>query len=229
MKILTITKLLLILILPFLLFLLVLNFFAFYGSFYQKEFSKLGIEKEVPNAKLLHEKVIGFLKGNTDTLPNDFNQREKSHLSDVKELVRNASIIMYFLIISFVLFSVVSIRIIGNNKRSMNFIGEALLYGGLLSIIMSAALFFSVSFGFSDVFDLFHKMFFTQGTYVFDPANEIIVRLYPEQLFMDLGASIFGLFMSFSILIMLLGAFLTARSKKNKKDIYIKRNENIND
>ena len=129
MKILNITKLLLIFILPFLLFLLALNYFAFNESFYQKEFSKLGIEKEVPNAGLLHKQVTDFLKGN-GALPNDFNEREKSHFYDVKKLAKNASLLMYFLIILFGLLSFVSFRIIGNNRHLMNFIGRVFLYGG---------------------------------------------------------------------------------------------------
>ena len=123
---------------------------------------------------------------------------------------------MYFLIILFGLLSFVSFRIIGNNRHLMNFIGRVFLYGGGLSIMLSIILILFVSLGFSSAFDSFHKLFFTQGTYTFDPANEIIVRLYPEQLFMDLGARIFGLFMLSSIFTTLLGAFLIARSKKNK-------------
>ena len=138
----TILKLLLIFILPFLLFLLALNSFAFNGGFYKKEFSKLGIDKTVPNASLLHRQVIDFLKGN-GALPDDFNEREKSHLYDVKKLAKNSGLLMYFFIALLVLLIFVSARIIGNNKYSMNFIGEALLYGGILSIITSAALLFS--------------------------------------------------------------------------------------
>jgi|SRR3989338_5824969 len=215
MKIPIILKILLVVILPLLLFLAVLKFSAFDGSFYQKEFSKLGVEKEVSNANSLHEDVIAFLKGN-GALPEDFNEREKSHLSDVKRLAKNANLLMYFLIALFVLLSAASVHVIGDNRYSINFIGNSLLYGGILSIAIYAALFFSLSLGFSDVFDSFHRLFFTQGTYTFDAANEIIVKLYPEQLFMDLGIRIFRLAILSSVFTTILGAFLIARSKKNK-------------
>ena len=78
MKFLTLSKFLLILMVPFLLFLLVLNFGAFDSLFFREKFSEYKVEQKVPQAILLHEKVINFITGKNNELPNDFNDREKN-------------------------------------------------------------------------------------------------------------------------------------------------------
>ena len=67
---------------------------------------------------------------------------------------------------------------------------------------------------FPPAFDFFHRLFFQQGTYTFDPANEVIVRLYPENLFVDLGIVISRNIMLASAAIILAGSCLLFKSKR---------------
>lgn len=218
MKFLTICKFLLILILPFLLFLLVLDYAAFDKGFYQEKFMELNVQQDVPAAMPLHEKVISFINGKNNQLPNEFNEREKQHLLDVRKIAGNLAIALYSLIALFVLLIAVSAFALKINNYLMNFVGKVLVFGGFLAVALAVVLFFLISLDFSNAFESFHSLFFEKGTYIFDPANEIIVRLYPEQLFMDLGLRISkGVFFA-SAAAMATGAFLMLKpkSKKNK-------------
>ncbi|MBI2101249.1 DUF1461 domain-containing protein [Candidatus Woesearchaeota archaeon] len=214
-----IAKFLMILILPFLLFLLVLNLMSFDSSFYQKKFSEYGVQQNVPNAFSLHEKVMNFIGGKSNELPNEFNERERLHLLDVRNAVRISTLLLYALTAMFILLLIASALILKVNHYIINFVGKVLFFGGILTIALAAILFFLISFGFSSTFESFHRLLFEQGTYLFDPAKEMIVNLYPEQLFMDLGLRISKGVMLASASIILIGAVmaLKSKSKKNKK------------
>ena len=215
----TISKILMILIVPFLLFLFVLNFAVFSDSFYKEKFSEYGVNKDVPKAGLLHGKVIDFIKGGNKELPNDFNEREKQHLLDVRNVIGFSTRLLYILIILFMALLIFSAFALNAKNRIADFLGRVFVFGGLLAILSAAALLFLISSNFSSAFESFHIMLFRQGTYTFDPSSEIIVRIYPEQLFMDLGIRISKLVVIASVAIALFGSFLSfkPKSKKNKK------------
>ena len=214
MKFFTISKFLLVLILPFILFLLVMNFVGFNSIFYKEKFS----EFNVGNVSPLHEEVISFVAGKTDELPAEFNERERQHLADVRDAKKISTIVLYALVFLFVLLLIASVFTLKINNLITNFIGKILVFGGVLTIALAAVLFFLINFDFSSAFESFHGIFFEKGTYTFDPANEIIVRLYPEQLFMDLGIKISKWVILLSAFLVMIGIFLIFRpkSKKNK-------------
>lgn len=217
MKFLAVSKFLLILILPFLLFLLVLDYVAFNKGFYEEKFAELNVQQGVPGAMPLHEKVIRFISGKSGQLPKEFNEREKQHLLDVRKITGILTIALYSLIVLFVLLLAISAFALKINNYLMNFVGKVLVFGGFLTVALAAALFFMVSSDFPNAFESFHGLFFGKGTYTFDPADEIIVKLYPEQLFMDLGLRISkGVFFA-SAAAIAIGAFLMLKPKRTKK------------
>ena len=216
MRLITILKFLLIFIVPCLLFLLVLNFAGFDSSFYKEKSSEYGVQQSVPEAISLHEKVIDFIKGKENDLPADFNEREQQHLWDVRSLVRISTIALYALIFLFVLSLVISAVILKVNNYITNFVGKVLIFGGFLTVVMAIILFFLISLDFTASFDSFHQLFFEKGTYTFDPAKEIITKIYPEQFFMDAGASISKNVVIASIAVVLIGLLLIFSSKRKK-------------
>lgn len=216
MKFLLMSKFLMILILPFLLFLIVLNFSAFDMDFYQKKFLEYKVHKEVVNADSLHKDVIDFINGKNDELPSEFNEREKKHLFDVRRIIRVSKILLYTSIILFIFLLALSSFSLKINAQITHFIGEVFVFGGLLTIALAALLSLFISLDFSVAFDSFHSLFFEKGTYEFDPAKEIIVKLYPEQLFMDLGIRISKWILLISAITILVGGFLSFKSKKQK-------------
>jgi integral membrane protein (TIGR01906 family) len=217
MKLLTITKYLLILMLPFIVFLSVFNIAGFSGGFYENKFSEYKVYENVEDAKSLHSKVIDFLKGKSDELPNDFNKREKDHLIDVKNTIKLSSAILYLLIFAFILallFLVFNLKI---NNYMMAFLGKILVFGGILTITLAGIVFFFLNSDFDSTFESMHKALFEKGSYTFDPSKEVIVNLYPGQLFMDLGLRISIFVIIAAILVIMAGAYFLLRSKKSIK------------
>jgi len=213
MKFIKVSKLLMALILPFILILLIINFIGFSGSFYGKKFQEYGVGQNVPSAALLHEKVMDFIRGASGELPDAFSQREKQHLWDVRKLANILKIALYALIALFALLLIGSALALKAGSRIINFFGGALAFGGILSFALAAFLLLLISFGFSSAFESFHHLFFQEGTYTFDPSIEMLVRIYPEQLFIGLGMAISKWFLISSALAALSGAFLILKSK----------------
>lgn len=216
MKWISLSKFLLVLIIPLLLFLLILNAVGFDSSFYRQKFSEYGVESKVPNAGSLHQEIMDFIKGDADRLPNEFNEREKQHLWDVRNLVGFGTIAMYILIILFIGLLVLSTMTLKVNTYVNKFVGKILLFGGLLTLFLAGIIFLFIISDFDASFESFHKAFFAPGTYSFDAGREMIVNLYPEQLFMDLGIRISKWAIISAVLVILLGAYFIFRSKKIK-------------
>ncbi len=216
MKFLPISKILLIFILPFLLFLVVINFYEFNNSFYQEKFLEYKVQQDVPELFSLHQKIVNFVTGKNEELPNELNEREKQHLWDVRNVLGIATILLYILIILFIILLIASALTLKVNNYIINFVGKVLVFGGFLTVLLAAVLFFFIRSDFSTSFESFHKLLFGKGSYLFDPTKEVIVRLYPEQLFMDLGIKISeGVILTSAVLI-LLGGFLILKSKNKK-------------
>lgn len=218
MGLLAISKILLVFILPFLVFLLAAGFAGFDDSFYKKKFLEYGIEKDFPDAVSLHEGVIDFIKGGSKELPDEFNARERQHLADVRKVIRYSTILLYAIIILYISLSITSASALKPSSRRINFIGKAILFGGFLTLLIASAFLLFASLDFPAAFESFHSLFFEKGTYVFDPDKEIIVKIYPEQLFMDLGVRIAKGVILASAVAILLGVLLILKAKsKNRK------------
>lgn len=223
MKFLTASKILMIALVPILIFLIVLNFAGFDPSFYQEKAPEYDVQNKVPEAVSLNEKVFNFIMGKSNKLPAEFNEREKQHLWDVKNIVRISTIALYAFIALFALLLIASAFILKINNHIINFMGKVLIFGGFLTVALSIALLFFINSDFAGSFESFHKLLFDKGTYIFDPAKEMIVRLYPEQFFLDIGIRVSKWIIISSAIIILLGAFLMLKSKSKK----IKRNAKL--
>ena len=172
------------------------NSIAFERGLYKEEFSKYDVYNNLEDydAKKINDEVLNYLKSgkNKDLIQNDFfNEREKQHLLDVRNLVQGVLSIYYFSIISFLL-SIMLLFLL------MNFNFELILkklliistFGSLLAFLGAGLAYLPSSLNFDFAFDAFHKTFFSPGTYLFNPEFEGIVVLYPENLFLDLLAKI---------------------------------------
>ena len=216
MKLISFAKFLLVLIIPLLLFLMALNITGFDDFFFKEKFSEYGVHENVPNADLLHLEVMDFIKGDADDLPSDFNEREKQHLWDVRKLVGFATILMYILVALFIGLLFLSAFTLKINTYVNRFVGKVLLFGGLLTLGIALLLLIFIIADFDNSFESFHKIFFASGTYSFDAGRELIVNLYPEELFLDLGIRISKWVIVAAVLVVFGGLFFIFKNKRNR-------------
>ncbi|MGM5480305.1 MAG: DUF1461 domain-containing protein [Nanobdellota archaeon] len=89
------------------------------------------------------------------------------------------------------------------------------------SFVITSACFFSfmIARNFSEVFLLFHKVFFPQGNFLFPP-DSVLISTYNESFFAIQGLFILGCFLILSISIPIIYYSIISSNKMSKKIIY---------
>jgi integral membrane protein (TIGR01906 family) len=111
-----------------------------------------------------------------------FNQREILHMRDVKGLVRGvyrlqeitgAYILVYLIVV-----------LLATNGRAARALVGRVLWGGLLSVGLLALGGLASLVGFDSLFQQFHMLSFSSGTWSFDPTYNYLTRLFTEGFFL---------------------------------------------
>lgn len=198
-------------------FLSSVNYWSFNKSFYKNEYKKLnvaeyiGISEEDLNKTT--DVLLGYIKGNNKTLDIEcringitrsvFNDREKAHMLDVKNLYDGAIVVRN---VSFVIF-VLSFIYIGRSKEL--FIGYKYSLS-LVGLIIAFLLLFCLM-DFEGFWLAFHHLFFPfNDLYILDPRYDILVMMVPEGFFFDLCVLIVA-----STSVMLVGLYFVLRKFLN--------------
>jgi len=159
----------------------------FNSSYFHNEFSKHGVvEKYEVNIDFYHREVIEYLRGSKTAMPDEIplNEREISHMDDVRNVFR------YYLVVFYLVLGLSIVLLLFLLKKDVKIIPKVFRISGFISIGISVVLllFFLISFTFA--FDNFHSLFFTEGSWVFSPTDNI-VNIYPIGLFRDVFVRVF--------------------------------------
>ena len=203
-------------ILAVIVFILVSYFFIFNESFYTSEFTKYGVRSSVSGADSINKNVLDFISGNSKEIPSVFNEREKSHLQDVRNVISGMKTILFFLFALLVVLALSCSSVLKFRALLMDFTARILMAAGVIAVVISGILILASSLDFGNTFENFHQILFSKGTYMFDPSTEIIVRLYPQNLFYDIGTIIFIYVIAVAAVIFFVGFFVSRKSKSKK-------------
>jgi integral membrane protein (TIGR01906 family) len=108
-----------------------------------------------------------------------FNQRELSHMEDVKAVVTGMRIALAFFMIVLLIGSFVLNRMAG--KKALF---QAYRQGGWATIGLILAILVFVALSFSELFTWFHQIFFENGTWQFY-TSDTLIRLFPMRFWRD--------------------------------------------
>jgi integral membrane protein (TIGR01906 family) len=102
-----------------------------------------------------------------------FNERERAHMADVRQLVMG----FYALVLGAGLVLLGLGLASGWSRRFWRAVatGAKILVVGAVAVGVAFALVFDLAF------TLFHRLFFAEGTWTFDPATDRLVQLFPFQ------------------------------------------------
>jgi integral membrane protein (TIGR01906 family) len=129
---------------------------------------------------LTNNKDISFLADlKFDNGKPIYNERELSHMLDVKNLVQLMIKIWIGLIIALVAFGIWAWR-----GKWLKEFWKAVSFGGWLTLGLIALILVGVVLNFDALFTGFHKIFFTGDTWLFY-ADDTLIRLFPEKLWSD--------------------------------------------
>ena len=200
------------------LFLYLINFMltAFNENYYKSEFQRYGIYDKFPNEDVgkINNDLLSYLKSDrTQNLVNIdfFNEREKEHLLDVKNLIQ--WFILFFYIVVFDIIILIMILACLTKKKIKKHIPTILIWGGALNFIGASLFYLLMKFNFDWVFTMFHKIFFKQGSWIFDTN---IIELYPSGFFYDIALKIVLNALIMAFIVIIIGLYLY-KFIKNKK------------
>lgn len=183
---------------------------AVYGdshySFYQKEYEKYfvshALKMDMDDIMVVTEYMMDYLIGKEEVLSIDteidgamqdfFNEQDRLHMADVKNLflgglkLRNICTGLALILLGVVF-------IIGKRNPKL------LIYGYLraFAVFLVVGIFLAIAFAidFTACFTIFHKIFFMNDLWLFDPATDYMIRMLPEGFFSDMViriATVFG-------------------------------------
>ena len=136
--------------------------------------SKLAVEY------LVNGEGIGFL---ADLLFEDgtaiFNQRELSHMQDVKEVVQGMIKSWIAIILALILIYMLAYRL--KNRKEF---WQSFELGGWVTIGLIGLIIITVLTSFDALFIGFHRIFFTGDTWLFY-TSDTLIRLFPERFWSD--------------------------------------------
>jgi len=199
-----------------------LNMMIFNKDFYYKEYSKNGAYSQLENKNIdeetvqnITENIIKYFR-NTEDLKY-FSQAEKSHMADVKQLIRTMQFIYYgAAAISIGLFFYCYKRFKEDKFAFLEMLSRTLLYSSIASAAFLIIIFLMSVFSFEFLFTGFHLLFFPQGNWTF-ASSSILITLFPEQFFFDISLRIFVYALFQSLIFFGMGYWIYNQLKIYKK------------
>ena len=217
-----ITLVILIINVPFILYLSNFKLIAFDENFYKKEFLKYNMYSEFPDKDIdkVNSDLLFYLRyDKTNDLVNIdmFNQKEGEHLLDVKKLIQKSLIFLNLMIILSIILMTILLSL--NKKNFVKNLSSIFIFGGILTFLDALILYLLMEINFNFIFDVFHKMFFKAGTWLFS-SNDSLVMLYQERIFYDILIRIVLYTLIMAIILTVIGLILIKIKRYiNKKKI----------
>ena len=202
---------------------------AMYSDFsvYQEEYEKYDVlsdlDMTMDDVMYVTHEMMDYLRGNGDTLSvittvegreqDFFNEQDRFHMAEVRDLfigglnIRLGACAAVVLCIVFLLISRADIKKIIPRSYwiALGITGIAVALIGIAAVV-----------DFNAVFVQFHHIFFDNDLWIFDPAEDYMIRMLPEGLFYDMVMRIGAIFVG-GLAVVLVLSFIHQIMKQRKK------------
>ncbi|SHI98114.1 TIGR01906 family membrane protein [Parasporobacterium paucivorans] len=200
-------------------------------AFYEREYTKYDVARDVDmemkDILYVTDEMMKYLVDDRDDLMIEtviagekgyfFNDREISHMEDVKLLFAKGLLLRS---ISLIVMAVCLLVLVLLRKRPVFVLSRCIKYGIITFAILVAALGAAMWADFNKVFTLFHKIFFTNDLWILNPETDRLINILPEGFFLDTVVRI-GIIFGCSMVIILILSIVVERviiGKKNTKE-----------
>lgn len=174
---------------------------AVYGDshygFYKKEYEKYRVTDDlnmkIDNVMAVTEHMMAYLIGKEEKLSivtdvdgehqDFFNEQDRLHMADVRNLfLGGLKLRNYAVILAIILMIVLRAK----KADFQRLVPQGYLHALFVYLILAAILGVAMSIDFTSCFTLFHKLFFTNNLWIFDPETDYMIRMLPEGFFFDM-------------------------------------------
>ena len=159
-------------------------YFAFDYPWYQKEFSRLNVYQKIEPGQVASQtfNIFSYLQDKERLTENHYTDREKIHLTDVKNLINWAKVIDLLLIFCLI----AQFWWLVKKKWKKYCLIENLFFASLISLVIYLLLIALLYLAFSQIFLGFHQLFFNNNYWQLDPNIESLIVIFPPELFFAL-------------------------------------------
>lgn len=192
---------------------------------YEKEYKKYNVleelDMEMEDVMHVTREMMAYLKGNRETLSvittvegvkqDFFNEQDRFHMQEVRELFlgglhlrRDAFVV---LIISLLIF-------FQCRERQILILAKSYQITVILCSILIGVLGIVTASNFNRVFVLFHKIFFDNHLWLFNPEEDYMIRMLPEGFFFDMVFRIGAIFLAELLLLFMISIFYQKQTAK---------------
>ena len=202
---------------------------AMYADFdvYRQEYEKYDVLSELDmtmdDVMYVTHEMMDYLRGEGDTLSvvttvegqeqDFFNEQDRFHMGEVRELfigglnIRFGACVAAVLCILFLVITRADIKkVVPRSYRiALGVTGAAVILIGIAAVV-----------DFNAVFVQFHHIFFDNDLWIFDPAEDYMIRMLPEGLFYDMVMRIGAIFVV-SLVVLLVLSFIPKIADRSKK------------
>lgn len=201
---------------------------AMYADFgvYEREYTKYQVlrelDMEMEDAMYVTREMMAYLKGDRARLSvvttvegteqDFFNEQDRLHMDDVQGLFLGGLALRrgaFAVLAAALVFLAAACR-----KEMWRTLARS--FQAVLGILAALILFLGIAMArnFNAVFTKFHEIFFDNDLWIFDPAEDYMIRMLPEGLFFDMVIRIGGIFLAGLAVLLILSIVYTVRSGK---------------
>lgn len=202
---------------------------AMYSDFdvYRYEYEKYDVlsdlDMNMDDVMYVTHEMMNYLRGKGDTLSvmttvegqeqDFFNEQDRFHMGEVRDLfigglnIRFGACVAAVLCMLFLIITRADIKKIIPRSYwiALGITGTAVLFLGIAAVV-----------DFDSVFVQFHHIFFDNDLWIFDPAEDYMIRMLPEGLFYDMVMRIGAVFVA-SLVVLLALSFIPKILDRKKK------------
>lgn len=203
---------------------------AIYSDFdvYEREYEKYDVLSELDmtmdDAMYVTHEMMDYLRGDRETLSvvtdvdgkrqDFFNQQDRFHMSEVRGLFLGGMAIRAGACVSMVVCIILLLLMKADVRRilpssyliALAVVGLSLAVAGVMALV-----------DFNAVFVMFHHLFFDNDLWIFDPAEDYMIRMLPEGLFADMAARIGVIFAAGLVILLILSIAARRSSKRDRR------------
>lgn len=201
---------------------------AMYADFgvYEREYTKYQVlrelDMEMKDVMYVTREMMAYLKGDRERLSvvttvegteqDFFNEQDRLHMDDVQGLFLGGLALRRWA------FAVLAAALVFLAAACRKEIWRTLArsFQVVLGILAALILFLGIAMArnFNAVFTKFHEIFFDNDLWIFDPAEDYMIRMLPEGLFFDMVIRIGGFFLTGLTVLLILSIVYSVRSWK---------------
>ena len=197
-------------------------------GFIPNEYRKLGVAETVgvsdEDLDVVSTQMMQYLKGQRENLSDIvttidgvpdtpfFNERECAHMADVRTLFLGGMELRKWCAILCAV--IIVVLILWEKKKSVYTLAKGMITGTIIFLAVVAALAIWALNDFNLFWTVFHLLFFTGDTWLFDPATSRMINMLPEQFFSDTVIMIIAIFAAMIAILLVASAIILKKKRK---------------